>query len=305
MTQHGGQGPETGSSEAQLSETIRLQRPDVGGAQAPLDVTLTSTILLEVDLKHPLIREVLDFIVGADDFTSALSRLLTLGDVTAAPDLPEGSGSHSLGQSWAGQGVPTAANDAKGRPIRLLKEGEAFVGWERAKTARLRAQGFTLVLAEALLRIGQEYRPSLPIVSAAFRSQFISVRDAAAFARALNYYWSGHYDDASRVALPSIEAVVRSIVEEATGDSYVDPQRTRDGHESALGVLIARLEGCLLESFRQELRTVLTDPIGLNLRNIHLHGVAPTESRHDAAVILYTAARLTLISARRTTSPSD
>ena len=97
--------------------------------------------------------------------------------------------------------------------------------------------------------------------------------------------------------------MIRSVAEETVGSSYVDPQRRRDGHESALAALISKLDRGLPESFRWELRTVLTDPIGLNLRNIHLHGLPSAEPKHDAAIILYTAARLTLITVHPTVSP--
>lgn len=85
MTTHGGQDPETTSSEMQLSKTMRLQHSDVEGARRPLDLTFTSTISLEVDLGHPVIPEVMDFIAGAEDFASALSRL---HDRPTAPRLP-------------------------------------------------------------------------------------------------------------------------------------------------------------------------------------------------------------------------
>ena len=75
----------------------------------------------------------------------------------------------------------------------------------------------------------------------------------------------------------------------------VEPERGRDGHGSALGRLISMLDPNLPESFRWELGAVLTDPLELNLRNVHLHGLAETNPKHDAAIILYTAARLTLI----------
>ena len=56
----------------------------------------------------------------------------------------------------------------------------------------------------------------------------------------------------------------------------VEPERGRDGHGSALGRLISMLDPNLPESFRWELGAILTDPLELNLRNVHLHGLAET-----------------------------
>ena len=64
MTQQGSQDPETAAAETQFSETIRLDRPRVAGVHRALDVT--STFSLEIDLKHPLIRDAIDSVVGAD-----------------------------------------------------------------------------------------------------------------------------------------------------------------------------------------------------------------------------------------------
>ena len=193
--------------------------------------------------------------------------------------------------------VSMTMNDSKGQPIRYLKRHKDELDWQRTKLGRLRSRFLAVLLDAILERIGSKYRVELDVLSSFFQSQFISQRDAASFARAIHYYWEGYYDDAARVALPSIETVIRSIVQTAHGSSYVEPKPGRDGYESTLGRLISMLDPYLPESYRSELRAVLTDPLGLNLRNIHLHGLAEPDPKHDAAIILYTAASLTLIHA--------
>ena len=194
---------------------------------------------------------------------------------------------------------PTTVNDSKGRPVKPLRGEGDHAEWELMTFARLRAAALSVLLVEALDRIRRRYEPTFDDVAAAFQAQFISERDAGLFARALGYYWQGHYGDAARVALPGIEAVIRSVVEATSGGSYVEPTKTRDGHESAIGSLIARLEGRLPDEFRRDLRAVLAGALGLNLRNAHLHGVEPAQPENEAAIILCTAARFTLISASR------
>ena len=93
----------------------------------------------------------------------------------------------------------------------LIRPAQTF--YERIKLARLRSR-FVAVLLEAILEgIGSKYRVDLDILSPLLRTQFISEHDAAIFARNLRYYWEGYYDDAARIALPSIETVIRSIVQ--------------------------------------------------------------------------------------------
>ncbi len=286
----------TAWAEAQFSETMSILRGE--RADEPEHITLTSTFDLEVDLEDPLIRNELNRVVGTDDFRSAFKRCLEIGAIAIDPEILDMADQVLVVHRIEGEPIPWTVNDGKGQPIRPLMSQEAHIDWQRSKAASLRARTFAMFLDEMLTQIGSRYQPHLDTVSAAFRAQFVSERDAGIFARALGYYWQSHYDDAARVALPSIESAVRAIVQTIYGGSYIEPKRHRDGRESTLGALISKLYQSLPESFLSDLRIVLTDPLGLNLRNIHLHGLAEAEPKHDAVIILYTAARLTLISAQ-------
>lgn len=276
---------------------MRLPHSEEDGPETSQSVTFTTSFELETDLEHPLIRGEVERVVGDDEFSAALARLLAWGDVAADQRILRVPETETPKGDWFGGESPITVNDERGQPIRHLKRQQSQVLWEQMRKAGLRARFFSMLLDEALVRIGTKYDPDRDTVASAFRAQFIQKEDAASFGRALYYYWQGDYADASRVALPSIEAVIRSLVQAAHGNSYVEPKGGRDGHESTLGALIEMLPASLPEAFRWDLRAILTDPLGLNLRNVHLHGLARPERSHDAAIILYTAARLTLITA--------
>ena len=218
-----------------------------------------------------------------------------MGDMGADPQILETPDSELPALRWLGKSAPLTINDTKGQPIRLLDKEESQIQWNCTRAACLRARMLAILLDEMLTRIGSTYRPDPDTASAAFRAEFVSERDAGILARALRYYWDRRYEDAARVALPSIETVIRSLAQATQGSSYVEPQAGRDGRESTLGRLISLLPESLPALFRWDLRTILTDPLGLNLRNVHLHGLAEAEPKHDTAIILCTAARLTLI----------
>ena len=279
------------------SITIQTPYKTDGRKHESLFVTFTTEFEFEVDPDHPIIKGEINRIIGGDDLASALDRLLELGDLAIDPQILDRPDSAFLTIGTPEQPIHMTVNDSKGQPIRYLKGHEDEVDWERTKLGRLRSRFVAFLLDAILERICSKYRVELDVLSSFFRSQFISPRDAAIFARAMHYYREGYYDDAARVALPSIETVIRSIVQTVHGSSYVEPKQGRDGYESTLGRLISMLNSDLPESFRSELGAVLTDPLGLNLRNIHLHGLAEPNPKHDAAIILYTAARLTLIQA--------
>ena len=296
MKQRGSLGREPASVDAQFSVSIQLPRDTRRDTRQSLLLTLTTEFDLNVDVEDPLLRDCIDHVVGADDFPSAFARLLEVGDVATEPQPSAGSNTEIAADESFQRSLRMTVNDEKGRPIRHLKGPESQVDWQRMKTARLRAGFVGILLDEMLTRIGSTYRADLNVVSSAFRAPFISERNARLFARALGCYWEGHYDEAARIALPSIEAVIRSLAQTAHGSSYVEPKRGRDGRESTLGRLISMLDSNLPDSFQWDLSAILTEPLGLNLRNMHLHGLAQREPKHDAAIILYTAARLTLIS---------
>ena len=292
------------SMNTEFSVTIRMPYKTDGHKLESLFVTFTSEIDLEIEPDHPIFKEEINRIVGEDDPTTALARLLELGDLATDQRISGRPDNDFLTLGTPEQPIRMTVNDAKGQPIRDLKRHEQELEWERTRQGSLRAQFLAVLLVVILERIGSKYRVDLDVLSCFFRTQFISVRDAAIFARALHYYWEGFYDDAARVALPSIESVIRSIVQTVHGNSYIEPKQGRDGHESTLGRLISMLDPHLPKSFRLELGAVLTDPLGLNLRNTHLHGLAEPYPKHDAAIVLYTAARLTLIHAVTNESPS-
>ena len=298
MSQHECQSHSSASTDVEFSITMSVPNGTGGRVHERFLVTFTTEFDLEVDFAHPLISDEINRIIGSDDLPSSFARLLGLGDLASDPEILGTSDSEFSTHRSPDQSRLTTVNDASGQPIRQLKQQESVQTWERMKYARLRSRFLAILIAELLDGIGQRYHADPDTLPATFRTQFISERESATFARALQYFWQGHYDDAVRVTLPSIEAVIRSIAEATSGNSYVEPKRNRDGHESSLGRLLEMLSSNLPESFQWELRAILTDPLGLNLRNIHLHGLAKAESKHDAAVILYTAARLTLIRAQ-------
>ena len=293
---------QTAGMDAEQSMTVRVTRKSGVLDLESLFVTFTTKFEVEIDLDHPLIRDEIDRIVGEDGLPSAFARLLALGDLAADPKIVYRPDSEFSTLGSPERPLHITVNDAKGQPIRPINRQESEVEWERKKAAQMRARFLAILVDATLVRIGSRYRQELDTVSSVFRAQFISDRDAEIFGRALRYYWEGHYDDAARVALPSIEAVIRSIVQAIRGSSYVEPKAGRDGYESTLGRLISMLDPNLPELFRWELEVILTDPLGLNLRNTHLHGLADPEPKHDAAIILYTAGQLTLIHSENTAS---
>ena len=114
--------------------------------------------------------------------------------------------------------------------------------------------------------------------------------------RALGHYCAGSFDESIHVALPRIEGVLRGVLVAAGGIAYTEPQGGRAGHDKTLGAILSELSpGFPDEGWRRSLLVVLTEPIGLNLRNRYLHGLVERAQKADAALVLHLAANLRLL----------
>ncbi len=156
--------------------------------------------------------------------------------------------------------------------------------------------------AEALDRARERYgQPSAEELAEFFTTPLITAEIAERFARSLDLYWSGHFDEAALVALPRIEAVLRNVAREGGFAIVREPQPTKPGGVKPLGEILRLLEGGYPESWRRYLLNALVEPTGFNLRNVHLHGVRAAATREEAAILIQIACHLRLIRS----GPSD
>ena len=148
-------------------------------------------------------------------------------------------------------------------------------------------------------RIGQEYNPDQAALTVLFQTDLITANQAEVFARALEHFWAGRFDESIHIALPRVEGVLRRVLVALGGVSYKEPPRGQFGGDKTLGVVLDNLSQFLPEAFLHPFRFLLTDRAGLNLRNNYLHGLVaytPDDQalQQDAALILWIAARLRL-----------
>jgi hypothetical protein len=125
------------------------------------------------------------------------------------------------------------------------------------------------------------------------RGGLIDAAVAEKFANAFDHFWQGRYDEASLVALPRIETVLRTAARRLGIRTYTEPGAGRAvGRHAALGDLLAKVEGRVPEDHRRFLRVVLTEQLALNIRNRLLHGLSVDTTPHEAALVLQMASLL-------------
>jgi hypothetical protein len=98
--------------------------------------------------------------------------------------------------------------------------------------------------------------------------------------------------DEHHIPYPRIEHAIRNA---ARGVGLIVlrlPEGEKPGGVRPLGSIIASLRGAIPEPWRATLDTILTDPLGLNLRNAYAHGLAGTGSALASTLLIYVAVLL-------------
>lgn len=129
-----------------------------------------------------------------------------------------------------------------------------------------------------------------------FTTDLIDPDIAERLAASVEHFLSRRFDECVMVALPRIEAVIRRMVTEIGGSVWIEPtQRSRFGRQRSLGDLLVQLKDRMEEDWRRYLVVLLTNPLGMNVRNLYLHGLIGNGSREHAAALIHAMSFLAMI----------
>ena len=177
---------------------------------------------------------------------------------------------------------------------------------ERLDEQLARAEGFSLglggeVTARVLEGTLERFSPSEEnIVTALQVLPHVSAAVARSLARALHAFQAGRYEEATTVAMPRVESLVRALCEEK-GVLRFRVQRDQRhgpsirGQYPQLGSLLVEIKPWMDRSWDRFLWTFPVSPFGPNYRNELLHGYVDDATRIPAALTILAALRLALI----------
>ena len=115
-------------------------------------------------------------------------------------------------------------------------------------------------------------------------------------ARAFELWWDGHPDESAHILAPRLEGVIREIARQLGLPIIREPIGGKPGGVRSLGEVLHTLNGRLpTAGWHAYLTNLLSEPLGLNLRNVIAHGVRPELSVQDAALLLHAANFLRLL----------
>lgn len=129
-----------------------------------------------------------------------------------------------------------------------------------------------------------------------FSSDLIGADRGERFARALELFWDGEYDDAAHVIVPRIESTLRDIAR-AAGLVVVKPaDQARYGGMVSLNHVMDKLRELEDASpWLDYLQALLCDPLALNLRNSIADGLLPRAGVVNAALLIQAGCHLSIL----------
>lgn len=147
-----------------------------------------------------------------------------------------------------------------------------------------------------LHRIKQKHgNPSITELTEFFLTSIITRDISENIAKAIDWYFRDEYDAAAHILVPRIESIIRIIARDLGLPIIREPVGTTPGGVVQLGNLLVMLQGRTDESWRRYFHNVLTNPIGVNLRNRICHGLIPKVEKEDAALLIHVVCNLRLI----------
>lgn len=171
---------------------------------------------------------------------------------------------------------------------------------KKAATAQQRlfaARFWSVFAVDVLRRIEQKYgRPGHQQLTEYFTGAVIDEAIAERIARAFELWWEGYPDETAHILAPRIEAIVRELARQVGLPVIREPVADKPGGVRSLGDLLFALEGRLpTAGWHAYLFNLLSDPLGLNLRNVVGHGMRSEISTGDAALLLHATCFLRLV----------
>jgi hypothetical protein len=137
------------------------------------------------------------------------------------------------------------------------------------------------------------------IVTALQALPHVSTPVARSVARALLAFQAGRYEEATTVAMPRIESLVRALCDEKGVLRFRVQRDQRQGPSTRgqypqLGALLVEIRPWMDRSWDRFLWTFLVSPFGPNYRNELLHGYVDDATRIPATLTILAALRLAL-----------
>lgn len=287
-----------------LAELARDLRVEIGEmSEADLNLKTMST---EIQVPSERVEQFLGWFVGFDSWTKSLTAFGRHGPPGGEPDeaereLARRREKHPLSFLI----TRTLIDPDLGAPVFHATDDASHRLAALAQQRLLAGRVWSTFAVEILQRFVDVYgRPSPEELTAFFTSELIDAAAAERIARACELWWEGAYDDSAHIVVPRLEGALRTLARRLDIPIIREPDAGNPGGVRALGDLLHAMKGRLpTAGWHAYLYHLLSDPLGINLRNVIAHGVRAQVDREDAALLLHAACFLRLVRATDQQTP--
>ena len=267
----------------ELAEQIRQEIQELGFGES--DIQRIST---EVEIPSEEIENTISEICSADTWPGCLGRLLVLGPLSGslgqnrevvAQQLEEFVFQHLFDPEVLGPFNETVFRaDTEEAKAKLHLSNYESISIDMA----------SYIVAEALDEIRSRHNDPIKVELEEFFTTPIIDSDAAErIAASVVHYTRDRFDESVMVLVPRIESTIRQLVRAIGMPTWSEPRSGGFGKQRSLHVLLEQLKGYLDEDWLRYLNTLLVNPLGPNLRNKHMHGLALRGTRAEAAALIH------------------
>ena len=137
--------------------------------------------------------------------------------------------------------------------------------------------------------------PSIEELAEFFTTPLIPKELAETLAKGIYWYKQGEYDISSHLLVPRIEAIFRNLARELGLVIIREPCNGKPGGVIQLGKILSDMDGRIDKSWQRYFYNLLSDPIGINLRNRICHGLIPSDGVEDASLLIHLICHLRLL----------
>lgn len=264
------------------------------------------TMSAEIDIPAAEVDTLVDWITAAGDWPNALRRLGAQGPPSGQVKANEAA-VRNVDQRFPLQSL--FGEQIIGPHTSLVFRADTPERKFRLNMARQEGYGvglFGVVLIRILERLVRDFgQPGEDELTRCLGSSLIDSTLARQCARAFGYYWRAEYDASGHLLAPRIEAIIRRLCLSLGIQVTKLPSGDKPGGVVTLALLLDRLEGQLDESWRRYLCHVLTDALGLNLRNRICHGLIHEVHRVHVALLMHVGLFLAVLDIREDPAPSE
>jgi hypothetical protein len=283
------------------AEALRIELSEITDDELDL-----KEISAEVKMPREETEKFFNFFLERDDWQTSLALFANHG--------PPGGEPESLNEAVAEQVknhpiqflVKRVVLDQDlGIPIFETNDDESHARAARAQhrvfAARLWGSLAVHILREIEGRFGRPDRIELVDF---FSTALISAANAERIAEAVGLWWDDKANLSASLLAPRIEAVVRDMASHLGLAIVWEPTSNKPGRVRSLGANLAAMEGKIgTPGWHAYLVCVLTDSLGLNLRNVISHGLRSEIGPDDAALLIHVACFLAILG--RSDSPES